>query len=191
MKKLLAFALVAVFATAQATTIQWAWNSSVGVKFNGASIGSNGTGYLLYIGNGSIGDKSLQDYVNMTSNPIATTTTALGKIKTKPTMDDSTAVGNYVSVLSYVNPTDSKTYWNVSSTVYTITQAGIDELLGTGTALPDSSFVFDVTTNTTGNTKTGSVGGGWYAAAAVPEPATGALALAGIALLFKRRKARA
>ena len=43
-----------------------------------------------------------------------------------------------------------------------------------------------------GTDPTLTAGGGWVKAKAVepiPEPATGALALAGIALLFRRRKA--
>ena len=85
-----------------------------------------------------------------------------------------------MSVLSYKSGDD--TYWNVSSSVYELTQANIDALREDGTALPDSSFAFSNSVSS----GSGSVGGGW---AQVPEPSTAALALAGLALLLKRRKA--
>ena len=76
---------------------------------------------------------------------------------------------------------EGKTYFNLSSSTYTM--SGLSDELSTPTA---ASFAFNYG-GPTESTKVSS-GSGWVQAA-VPEPSTAALALAGLALLLKRRKA--
>jgi len=183
MKRILAIVLVALVASAQAATVKWNWQSSAGVKFDTTSLGGNGTAYLLFIGSDSIDTYTFDEYVTMAqteNTPVATAATKMSKINATVTTPDT--AGNFVSVLSYKNGDDL--YWNVASEVYALTQANIDALVNDGTAIPNSSFVHSSTVNSTAGS--GTVGGGW---AMVPEPSTAALALAGLALLIKRRRA--
>ena len=180
MKKFLILAAAMLTVSANAATIQWAWKSSAAVKFDTTSLGSKGTAYLVYLGSDTATDYSFAQLVEKASATTITTSTSLGKINAKPQMESSTAAGNYATVMSFVS--EEKTYWNVSSTTYTVTEDGIEDLLENGTALPDSSFAFSSSVSS----GSGTVGGGW---AQVPEPSTAALALAGLALLLKRRKA--
>lgn len=185
MKRILAIVLVALVASAQAATVKWNWQSSAGVKFDTTSIGGNGTAYLLFIGDKGVNDYTFAQYVEMASDDtsaqyVTSATTKMSKINATVTTPDT--AGNFVSVLSYKSGDD--TYWNVASAVYELTQANIDALVNDGTAIPNSSFVHSSTVKTEAGT--GSVGGGW---AMVPEPSTAMLALAGLALLIKRRRA--
>ena len=75
---------------------------------------------------------------------------------------------------------EGKTYYNLSTTTYTL--SSIADNTSTETMSTASSFTW-----TTGEDSSSlKAGGGWTA---VPEPSTAALALAGLALLLKRRKA--
>ena len=185
MKKSIAFFLLMMGAVCcHAATVDWKWTSSAGVKFDTKALGGDGTAYLLFIGDKGVNDYSFADYVEMASDSssdqyVTSTQTKMSKINVSPCTTPDTP-GNFVSVLSYKSGDD--TYWNVSSSVYELTQANIDALREDGTALPDSSFAFSNSVSS----GSGSVGGGW---AQVPEPSTAALALAGLALLLKRRKA--
>ena len=187
MKKTIAFLLLMVGAVCcHAATVDWKWTSSAGVKFDTTALGGDGTAYLLFIGDKSVNDYTFAQYVEMASDDkseqyVTTAKTKMSKINVSPCTTPDTP-GNFVSVLSYKSGDD--TYWNVSSSVYALTQANIDALRDDGTALPDSSFAFSNTVKTEAGS--GSVGGGW---AMVPEPSTAMLALAGLALLIKRRRA--
>ena len=118
------------------------------------------------------------------ATPVTSATTSSGYIPdgTK-IVTDSANVGNYVAYASYVS--EEKTYYNISSTVFTLTSAAVSDLINNGVAIESPSYDFSSSVNS--DTATPSAGGGWYAA--VPEPSTAALALAGLALLLKRRKA--
>ena len=179
MKKAFILAALLIAGSTQAATLTWGWKSSAAVKFDSTALGTAGTAYLIFIGDKAVSDYSFTDYVNMTASAVATTATKVGKINVAAVETDDTP-GNFASVLSYVS--EGKTYWNVSSSVYALTAANIQALDEEGTALPDSSFAFSSSVSS----GSGSVGGGW---AQVPEPSTAALALAGLALLLKRRKA--
>ena len=180
MKKLLMIALAIGFAgLSSAATVQWNFKSTA-TKFDSTSVGGNAKAYLIWIGSDSISTYSFAEYVNMTSSSeVDPFDTKVGKINAK-VETDTTHVGNFVAVLSYVS--EGKTYWNVSATEYSISEAQVTDLLENGTAIPDSSYSFSSSVSS----GSGSVGGGW---AQVPEPSTAALALAGLALLLKRRKA--
>ena len=93
---------------------------------------------------------------------------------------------------------DNKTYYNVASGVHSVSASQISGAINDGIALDNANFTLASTVNDA--TATPTVGGGWYQKpetqpvnpddpSGVPEPATGALALAGVALLFKRRRA--
>ncbi len=81
--------------------------------------------------------------------------------------------------LVYNDGTD--TWYNFSSTVATITTDA------TG-AFEAKSFAFDYSTKTTIESD-GQTPSGWTKINIVPEPSTAILALAGLALLIKRRRA--
>jgi len=85
--------------------------------------------------------------------------------------------------LSYVS--EGKTYYNYSANIYTV--SGIDPDVGDASTLGDATFTFDMNTKTTlSGGQSATAGGGWTV---VPEPSTAMLALAGLALLIKRRRA--
>ena len=87
----------------------------------------------------------------------------------------------YALLAKYVS--DGKTYWNLSSTVNTLSGLDPDDIRVNPAAWDNFAFGNTVV----GESATLTAGAGWTLA--VPEPATGALALAGVALLFKRRRA--
>ena len=82
-------------------------------------------------------------------------------------------------VLSYND--GEKTYWNISSSVNAFSGLVPDD--PTVSAADWNAFTVNGAKNTTSSLSKTS---GWTA---VPEPSTAALALAGLALLLKRRKA--
>lgn len=182
MKTILSTLLVAIAASVQAATINWNWKSDAVVKFDTTSIGGNGTAYLIYLGAKEVTDYTFAQFVDMTASAEANAPTKVGKVNTSGVATDTTHTGNFATVLSYKSGDD--TYYNVSSSMYTITSAQVTSLLNEGTPLPDSSFSFSNSVTT--EKGKGTVGGGW---AMVPEPSTAMLALAGLALLIKRRRA--
>lgn len=95
----------------------------------------------------------------------------------------ATANGTYSLLLTYVD--NAGTSWfNISSSTYTV-PADADE----STTGLSASFAF-----ASGKTEVPfgeklAAGGGWYTGTPIPEPSSAALALAGLALLIKRRRA--
>ena len=183
-KTFLAFAALAMMATsASALSFQWATNI---LKFDGTNLKSDTsvTAYLVYLGSGVSSVESSYSFDSLPSG-VGTQvdskagTAATSKVSQKFSFDFGT-YGNgdsFAMVASYTK--DGETYWNISETVYTL--SGIaDE-----TSSPDAAnFTFN--NSTASPSSNVSAGGGWTA---VPEPNTAALALAGLALLLKRRKA--
>ncbi len=187
MKKLLTlFAAALVASTASAVSINW---TSDTMKFGSTSVGANAHGYLVFLGDNTLGSEGYgwTDIIDMASDVDAAT--KMSKMNVPAADTGSHNVGNFAMYVTYTN--DGKTYYNVSSTTYTISQSAYDALIGEGTALPKATFSgLASTVNAADATPT--IGGGWYTKPItpdVPEPATGALALAGVALLFKRRRA--
>ena len=191
MKKLLTlFAAALVASTASAVSINW---TSDTMKFGSTSVGANAHGYLVFLGDNTLGSEGYgwTDIIDMASD--ADAATKMSKINVNPASTGSHNVGNFAMYVTYTN--DGKTYYNVSSTTYTISQSAYDDLIGQGTALPKATFS-GLAATINDATATPTIGGGWYqkpetqpVTPDVPEPATGALALAGVALLFKRRRA--
>ena len=198
MKHIITTFLAIAAVAAQASSFQWG-TGSVKVSFNGTDMTTtdyNVKAYLVYLGDSS-DTSSLVSYAadgtvtaaayEGDSVAPATSGLASNKGKIKATYDDNNsgkiAEGQYFAVyLKYI--ASDYTYYNVSSAV----AASLD---ATG-AFNAMTFSFDF--SSTPEVKTvssaGSIasGSGWTAVA-VPEPSTAALALAGLAMLLKRRKA--
>ena len=192
MKKIIALIVAAgLVSSASASSIAWTVSS---IKFGGETLKSD-TGlsaYLVYLGNGgSLSDSyDAAAIESLASSAVDTTTgtTAKGAATGSynlptPESGDSTELNGdvYAILLSYAS--GGKTYYNLSSATYTV--AGMDE--DGSTVLNDykpaaTTFAYGSSSDSGPVT----AGGGWVA---VPEPSTAALALAGLALLLKRRKA--
>ncbi len=192
MKKLLAlFVFAAMASTASALSFNW---TVTGIKFGDETLkkSTDVVGYLIYLGAGGSYSTSYALSKDSTADTIAssigqkvsTSTTATsnaGKLTTTYTFDygDKTNGDVFGVLLSYTK--EGKTYYNLSSSTYTL--AGIsDETSSLDTATISFSSFADK-----GEASSISSGSGWVQA--VPEPSTAALALAGLALLLKRRKA--
>lgn len=184
MKKILTLAVVLAAGMASAASIKWSLNTADTVKFDGTSVKGNGTAYVVFLGTDTLESLTYQQVIDSATvgEPFST---SLGKIKLKDVaVDSETGVGNYALYMSFVS--GEKTYYNVSTSLYQLKAADVEALLSEGTALPASSFAFSDSKPTTSMSATSASSGGWVA---VPEPSTAALALAGLALLLKRRKA--
>ena len=190
MKKLLTIAAIALVAGA-ASAVTMDWGTAAAVQFNGAKLASNSgvTGYLIALSSfadsytvddsfdyGKIGTKV--DEKNKTS--------AASKIKNSWEIG-TTGYSNgdtFAVLLKYETKEDGKdvTYWNLSKELVTMSGMSADPPLNAEATASEFSYGM-------GTDPILKANGGWVKAKPIPEPATGALALAGIALLFRRRKA--
>ncbi len=200
---ILSFFLLAL--TSQA--VGFTWKSGAQVSFGDSLVSDltpkTYTAYLVYLGSGSWGSTTIGESGLTLANTDKATgdtltslsgkTGALAKrnsqfsgsfdhaIGSTTSTGYTVAAGDYFGVyLSYTDG-DGKTWYNLSSSVYRIPTTADD-----ASALDDASFSFASTKTKVASGSSVSVGGGWTA---VPEPSTAALALAGLALLLKRRKA--
>ena len=182
-------ALVAV--SASAASFNWGTGSTK-VSFGGTAVTTtNGAiGYLVLLTGSSLEASVVDGIMQAPSyvDSMANTSTGVPAVKGRIGGSyDSASVANgqnYGMFITYSDGTD--TWYNFSSTVYTVTG-----LADATSSLDDAVFAFDFATQTTvtdGDAVT--AGGGWYKAAApaVPEPASAMLALAGVAMLIRRRK---
>lgn len=191
MKKLLGLAVcLGLVASTSAATLNW---GAATIKFDSTSLANNEDvkGYLIYLGHSGsdysesydISSDQISTIVSSIGSQVADAKkpNALGTFNIKSTFDTS-AYGNgdvFGMLLTYTN--QGTTYYNLSSAVKSMT--GLVEEPPTD---PDKiTFSFSYASGDA--SRTISAGGGWHAA--VPEPSTAALALAGLALLLKRRKA--
>ncbi len=186
MKKLLTIAAIALVAgAASAVTMQW--STAKAVQFNGSNLKSdnNVTGYL--IATESLGGPYTLD-ASFAASSVGTVvdtlegTSAMSKISQRWSIDTDT-YGNgdtFAVLLKYVK--DGDTYWNLTSALVEMSGMAVDP--PTNAANTGSNFSYG-----TGAEGKLTAGGGWSKVKPIPEPATGALALAGVALLFRRRKA--
>jgi hypothetical protein len=190
MKKFITMMVVALVAvSASAASFSWGTGSSY-VTFNGTKITTtNGAiGYLVLLTGSSL-EASVVDGIMKAPSAVANkanTSTGLasakGKIKGQYESSDIANGQNYGMFITYSDGKD--TWYNFSSTVYTV-----DGLADATSSLAAAEFAFDFATQTTvtdGDAVT--AGKGWYKAVAVPEPASAMLALAGVAMLIRRRK---
>ena len=189
MKKTLSiFALAALVSSAQAVGFSWSLSA---IAFDGSTLKSDTglTASLVYLGNGgtlaasydiaSIG--STLDVVDTKSG-----TTSKGAISNNYNFDDvadyTTYNGDvYAMLLTYTS--GGKTYYNLSSATYTV--SGIADERSSIDAFKPTAATFAYGTKTEGSTLT--AGGGWVAA--VPEPGIACMALLGIGMMIKRRRA--
>ena len=188
--KILGIAAVALLANiAGAASVDW---STAALSFGETSLKKNTdvAGYLVYLSSGSLASTyTIDDSFSAAS---------VGTVITGASDTDGANKGglltgtlnvtdlgynngdSFALVLSYKS--EGKTYWNISSTVNTL--SGLDD---TDPRINPTDWTdFAVSSTVAGETGKASGGSGWTA---VPEPSTAALALAGLALLLKRRKA--
>ena len=186
MKKLLALLAFCGFASS-ASAVSLAWTVS-GISFDGETLKSdnNVTASLILLGkNVSLSESyDIETVKGWTAvDSVSETNTkgaAVGTYNFPDTTDYTTYNGNvYAILLSYTSA--GKTYYNLSSASYTV--SGVANATSTLTSFKPASSTFAYGTKSESSTIT--AGGGWT----VPEPSTAALALAGLALLLKRRKA--
>lgn len=189
MKKITAIMIVAAMAfSANAVTLSWG-TSAVRVQFpTGTTVGDGSAlGYLVYLGNTGSETYTISDY--MVTDPESNT-----KASTIGGLGNGRIAGNFVTAANAALPGTSdlmvngavfgmyivKDGWiNISSSTYTV--AG---LVDDSSSIAGAVFAFSWEQNAPGVAATS--GGGW--ATPVPEPATAALALAGLAMLIRRRK---
>ena len=196
MKKLLALTLLATFAgTASAASIQWTLSSGAAtIKASGSTSAlSGGTAYLILATDlanieGDIdGGQSFSDIIDgyalgnaaITNGKNLTTQTATSDKITAPTYYDFQVLIYDADADQYYSTTvkNQKAYDPTSS----------DDALQVPTAITLTATDLAATRGATASTANWQ--DGTKSTPDVPEPATGALALAGVALLFKRRRA--
>ena len=188
MKKLLTILTIGFLAT-QASAISISWQLA-GVAFGGQTLKSAGEEFvasLIYLGpEGTLSSSgysiaTLADDLNIVKTSTSTTTKGVNTGSYDIPVADPSANGDvYAMLLSYT--TGGKTYYNLSSVTFEV--SGIAD----ATSGLDQYKIASGSQNysTGADSPTVKAGGGWTA---VPEPSTAALALAGLALLLKRRKA--
>ena len=194
MKKLLTIAAITLVVGA-ASAVTMDWGTAAAIKFNGSNLKSDAgvTGYL-------VAATALSTYAVDASFDASKVGTVLSdKNKTGATSKisgtwyniDTDTYGNgdsFAVLLKYVTKEDNKdvTYWNLTSGLKTMSGLVVEPPTSPSALSYEFNYGF-------GTDPTLTSGGGWVKAKAstpvVPEPATGALALAGVALLFRRRKA--
>lgn len=188
MKKLLTITAIGLIA-AQASAVSIAWNAT-GVAFGAGNTLKSDTGLtasLFYLGNsGSLASSyTADDIASLDVVSSATGTTAKGAISGTYTLPDYSTSANgdvYGLLLSYAS--EGTTYYNISSITYTVEGLnGNDNVSLSSWTVKAADQDYSIKDGTASSV---SSGGGWTA---VPEPSTAALALAGLALLLKRRKA--
>ena len=201
MKK--AFTAIAVLALTigVASALSFSWGTTDKITFNGtvlttADLAAPATIELIYLGT----DKawSFDESGLVTDEAVSTGTVTVtgsnagkgkggGKIEKThlDTFADGTKFdnGNVFGVLITYTDANGAVWYNLSSNTYTL--SGVAD---NTTSIPKQNFNFAWTNDSTG-AEAPTAGGGWWTAPAVPEPVSAGLALAGIALLLKRRRA--
>ncbi len=196
MKKL-AFAAVALATAITSQAASVAWKSSA-LSFGSTALKSSSavTGYLVLLSGSSLASPyDFDDSFDASKVGTIANTDTDGTNKGSATSGtfDLTGASNgqtYALLAKYV--ADDKTYWNLSSTLNTL--SGLDP--NDPRVNPADWGAFAFSNAIVGESSTLTAGSGWTLAkpddpgpGPIPEPATGALALAGVALLFKRRRA--
>ncbi len=190
MKKLIASFAVLVTAVAVTNAASVSWSSAT-LSFGEASLKSSKavSGYLVLLSGSALATSyNLTDDFDASSVGSVVSSDTDGASKGSLLTGKFDTVGDengnsYAFVAKYVD--GDSTYWNISSTLNVMSGLDPDDIRVNPASWNDFAFNNSVV----GESASISGGGGWAKAKTVPEPATGALALAGIALLFRRRKA--
>lgn len=199
MKKALATMMMIGAAAVSAHALSFNWGmGAVRAQFPTGAYVTDGsvTGYLIYLGSSAGATWNINGYGldNSVVDSKASTSTGSPALMGRITDafddhayggaigDGSDVFGNGSTFGMFLTYTDGSgvEWFNLSATKYTVAGAVND-----GSVLSAANFAFDFTQNARGDALV--AGGGW-AAAPVPEPGTAALALAGLALLIRRRK---
>ncbi len=196
MKKLILLALAVLAMQSQGATISWGLGADVYLYKQGDSPSTAKIAYesdlsvpsgaylaLVYVGNGvdsfDIGSITAQSVIATSSYAIDTDNSTYCDFD--PYLKDSD-----VSASTYSDGSSFAVVWYDGEQFDYVYGVG-EGALNTAVTIADmarGNVTLDIAANTSG------FGGALSArAASVPEPATGALALAGVALLFRRRKA--
>ena len=200
MKK--AFTAIAALALTigAASALSFDWETSARITFNGTKLNSAALAApakveLIYLGtdnawsfdeSGLVTDEAVSTGAIAVTGAVGNKGKATGTIE--KTLGDSFADGskfgngNVFGVLITYTDTEGNVWYNLSNTI-TLTGADMN-----GSVIPKQTFAFAWTNDSTG-AEAPTAGGGWWTAPAVPEPVSAGLALAGIALLLKRRRA--
>ena len=194
MKKFLTLTLVAAATASFGASINWGTTSAA--TFNGTKMGGV-KATLIHIGATDLAEdatftitasSTLSSLANTIGTDTESTTTStasgmgLGKVAGTWTFDSGLSNNDYVAILlSYT--AEGVTWYNLTTT----TKVTYNEVAGVWNNSSNAAN-WSYSGGTADDSKTGTIkaGGGWTA---VPEPSTAALALAGLALLLKRRKA--
>ena len=183
MKKIVLLALAAIAIPASAASIDWTLNTAAAANYMVGSDGNklNGTAYLLLtsdansLGTFAAADKFLTAMEDVALGS-ATITDGINKTKQTATSDKLVAPTSYsFSVLVF----DGSSYY-VASAAKSMTAYNL-----TGDVYTDAKAI----TFTANEMYASAAKRGTQAYVAVPEPATAALALLGLGLMIKRRKA--
>ena len=191
------FLILALGLALNANAVTFQWNSAAQVSFGESLVSAltpaTYTAQLVYLGSGgawsgvTISDAGIDIGSTATKidDPISSVSGKAGMFasqnsKFSGTTQKGVAGGVYSVLLTYVDK-DNTTWYQISSSTYTVPTTA-DELT-TGLT---STFAFSSTKNQVSSGSSVSAGSGWVA---VPEPSTAMLALAGLALLIKRRRA--
>ena len=194
MKKFLPLAILSVFAgVASAASIQWTFSSGAAtIKASGSTTAlSGGTAYLILASNladieGDInGGQSFADIISgYALDSAAITSGKINPTTRTATSDKITAPNAYnFQVLIYDAAADQY-YSTTVKNQYAYDPTSADDAAQIPTAITLNATDLGATRGATASSVTWKDG-----TVTVPEPATGALALAGVALLFKRRRA--
>ena len=187
MKKQLAIVALALMAFS-ASAVNMVWGSATAIKFNGTNLKEDTTviGYLIAVDSFAtsytLSDSFKTSDIGTQVDVYSAGTSKMSKIQGSWTIDtDHYDNGSkFAMLLVYTGASDGKTYYNLSSDLVEMSGMSLDPPVNAGNT--SSSFSYS-TSSESGKLKSG---GGWTA---VPEPSTAMLAIAGLALLLKRRKA--
>ena len=186
MKRILASLALSLSLATSASALSFQWGiTQINFGADNKLVSDDGlVGYCVYLENGSYDSSgySMESFAPASVGTVVgekSGTSNKAKLSGVTTFDYGTYNNGDVFgfVLSYVS--GGKTYYNISSDTYTL-----EGIVNAASSPAAAAPTFDFTSKKEASSI--SKGGGWTA---VPEPSTAALALAGLALLLKRRKA--